>query len=74
MYKNILKKTLIIMVLLCAIFEGNLFADTNIKIAILPFSLEARQSNDKLLKEIPLLISKKLELEGTKVVLAQLKE
>ncbi|MCP4762025.1 MAG: outer membrane protein assembly factor BamA, partial [archaeon] len=46
----------------------------NIKIAILPFSLEARQSNDKLLKEIPLLISKKLELEGTKVVLAQLKE
>jgi len=72
MYKIILKKALILSVLFCIIFHGNLLAETSIKIAILPFSLEASQTNDKLLKKIPLLISQKLELEGTSVVIPEL--
>ncbi len=74
MYKKILINIKIIIVISCTLFHGNLFADTNIKVAILPFSLEARQTNDKLLKEIPLLIAQKLELEGTKVLITELKE
>ena len=75
MFKIILKKVLIITVLFCIVFpHNNSFADTNIKIAILPFSLDAKQPNDQLMKKIPLLISQKLEEEGTKVVISDLKD
>ncbi len=74
MYKISLKTTLMIMVLSCALFQGNLFAGTSIKVAILPFSLEAKQPNDQLMKKIPLLISQKLEEEGTKVVISDLED
>ncbi len=72
MFKIILKKVLIITVLFCLLPCGNLFADTSMKIAILPFSLDSKQPNDKLKEKILLLISQQLEEEGTKVVIPEL--
>ena len=74
MYKIIFKKAVILTVLFCLLFHGNLIAATNIKIAILPFSLDAKQPDDQFLNKITLLISDKLELEGTKVITPQTDE
>ena len=74
MYKIILRKVLFVTVLLFVISLGNLFAETTVKIAILPFSLDAQQGNEQLKNKIPALLLEKLESEGAKVVLPDLED
>ncbi len=74
MYKIILRKILFVTVLLFVISFGNLFAETTVKIAILPFSLDAQQGNEQLKNKIPALLLEKLESEGAKVALPDLED
>lgn len=75
MNKSILRKTAIVIVLFGLFFSGDLFADTDIKLAILPFSIDAGQPDTqldtKIPTKIPLMISKNLELEGVTVILSK---
>ncbi|MCD4674483.1 MAG: outer membrane protein assembly factor BamA [Desulfobacula sp.] len=68
MNKFIIKKVFIFTILLTLLFAGTLFADTVIKVGIIPFSLDAKQPNHQIKTKIPLLISEKLEQEGAKVI------
>ena len=76
MNKSILRKVCIFIILLSLLFSGDLFAQaeikqTDIKVAIIPFSLDAKQVNQQIKNRIPLMISEKLEQEGAKVILLE---
>ena len=75
MYKIVFRKVLIVTLLLCVLsYSKHLFADTNVKIAILPFSLDALKSNEQLKNKIPLILSKQLESEGAKVIIPEIED
>jgi len=67
MTTSFLKKALSFIVLIVLLFAGDLFADASVKIAIFPFSISASGPNKQIQEKIPLMISEKLEQEGTKV-------
>ncbi|MBU8848616.1 MAG: outer membrane protein assembly factor BamA [Desulfobacterales bacterium] len=73
MNKSVLRKTFIFIILLNLLFSGDLFAQTDtkqtgVKVAIIPFSLDAKQPGHQIKNKIPLMISEKLEQEGAKVI------
>ena len=68
MNKSILRIIFIFAILTFPLVNGNLFAETDIKVAIIPFSIDAKQPNRQMKTKIPLMISEKLEQEGAKVI------
>jgi len=74
MNKSILRRASICIILLNLLFTVDLFAQTDIKVAIIPFSLDAKQVNHQVKNKIPLMISEKLEQEGAKVILLEIQE
>jgi len=79
MIKSVLRKGFISIILLSLLFSGDLFAQTDIKqtdikVAIIPFSLDAKRSDHQIKKKIPLMISEKLEQEGAKVILLDVQQ
>lgn len=76
MMKSVLRKVCIFIILFGLLFNAELFAQTDteqtdISVAILPFSLDAKQSDHLIKNKIPLMISEKLEQEGAKVILLE---
>ncbi|MCK5836735.1 MAG: outer membrane protein assembly factor BamA, partial [Desulfobacula sp.] len=71
---SILKKAAIVTIFFCLWVCGDSFAETDIKVAILPFSLDAKHPNEGLKAKIPLMISEKLEQEGTMVIFSETKQ
>lgn len=71
MTTSFLKKALSFIVLTFLLFAGDLFADANVKVAIFPFSISASSPNNQIQDKIPLMISEKLEQEGTKVIISK---
>lgn len=74
MIKSVLKHVLIFAIFLLSVLPPDGSAETNVDIAIFPFTLYADQdrdtpTHDQIKDKIPLLISEKLEQEGTKAVL-----
>ena len=67
MNKFIWRIALTLVVLTGFLFCENLFAETVIKVGIIPFSIEAETPNLELQNKIPLMILDKLEQEGTDV-------
>ncbi|MCK5096594.1 MAG: outer membrane protein assembly factor BamA, partial [Desulfobacteraceae bacterium] len=68
MTKSISKNIFILIIFIFCFLIKDLFAEPNIKIAIFPFSIYASQPHDKIENKIPLMISEKLESEGTKII------
>lgn len=68
MTKSILRRIVTSVVLTCVLFCGNVSAETDIKVAILPFSIEAAQENHQMKDKIPLMISETLEQDGAKII------
>jgi len=71
MNKSILKITFAFAILTCFLFGSDLWAETDIKVAIVPFSIDAREPNPQMKTKIPQMILDKLEEEGTKVTLLE---
>ena len=69
MFKSILKIIFIISFLFNFIFCNSLYAGSDVKMAILPFSVDAQQDHEKLKNKIPQLLSEKLQEEGIKILL-----
>ncbi|WP_300457408.1 outer membrane protein assembly factor BamA [Desulfobacula sp.] len=74
MNTSILRKAAIVTIFFCLWVCGDLFAETDIKVAILPFSLDAKHPNEGLKTKIPLMISEKLEQEGAMVIFSETKQ
>ena len=74
MNKSILKKASIFTVLLSLMFSGYLFAETAVKVAIIPFSLDTKQPDHQVKNKIPLMIAEKLEQEGAKVIFLEVQQ
>ncbi|MBU1340778.1 MAG: outer membrane protein assembly factor BamA [Proteobacteria bacterium] len=72
MNKSILRILVTITILTCFLFGGDLFAETDIKVAIIPFSIDAKQPNHQIKTKIPLMISEKIEQDGAKVILSEI--
>lgn len=68
MNTSFFKKTSTFFGVLILLFACNLFADTNTKIAILPFSLSADKPNQQIQDKIKLMISENLKKEGITVI------
>ncbi len=68
--KSIFRYILIFCFLTSLFAADTLFAQTKIKVAILPFLLDAEQPNPKIKTKIPLMLSEKLEQEGTQVIIS----
>ncbi len=63
-----LKKAFTFSVLFFLLFACDLSADTNVKIAIFPFSISASKPNQQIQKKIQQMISENLKKEGTTVI------
>ncbi len=68
MTKFVSKKIFILILLIFSFLIKDVFADSNINIAVFPFSLYSSQSHDQIKDKIPLMISKKLQEEGVKTI------
>jgi outer membrane protein insertion porin family len=73
MNKSILKNIFIFTILIYSFLGKDLLADSNVKLAIFPFSVYASQSHDQttlkqIKNKIPLMILEKLEHEGVKII------
>ncbi len=73
MNRSILRTIFVFFVLTCFLsfgkgFVGKSFAEPNIKVAIFPFSVEAKQPDHEMKDKIALMIAQKLEQEGTVVI------
>ena len=71
MTKFVSKNIFILILLIFSFFIKDVFAESNINIAIFPFSIYSDQSHDLLKDKIPLMISEKLQEEGTKTVVVK---
>ncbi|NOX32714.1 MAG: outer membrane protein assembly factor BamA, partial [Deltaproteobacteria bacterium] len=69
MNKSILIIAFTFAALTCFLSGQDLFAATRLKVAIIPFSLDAKKPDIQMKNKIPLMISEKLEKEGAKVIL-----
>ncbi|MCK5695388.1 MAG: outer membrane protein assembly factor BamA [Desulfobacula sp.] len=74
MNRPVLKNIFIFTILICSFLVKDLFADSNINIAIFPFSIYASQPHDRIhdqiKNKIPLMILEKLDHEGAKIIFA----
>jgi len=68
MTKFVSKNMFILMLLVFSFLIKDVFAESNINIAVFPFSIYASQSHDQIKEKIPLMISEKLQEEGTKTI------
>jgi len=68
MTKFVSKNIFILILLIFSFLLKDVFAESNINIAIFPFSIYASQSNDRIKDKIPLMISEKLQDEGAKTI------
>ncbi|MBC8439769.1 MAG: outer membrane protein assembly factor BamA [Deltaproteobacteria bacterium] len=68
MTKFISKNIFILILLIFSFLINNALAESNINIAVFPFSIYASQSNDQVKDKIPLMISEKLQEEGAKTI------
>lgn len=71
MYKKLI--LLIGIAFLLVITPLSLFAETNVKVAIFPFTAFSETQQDKLVRKIEQMIKEKLEAEGASVVISDLK-
>ncbi|MCP3872522.1 MAG: outer membrane protein assembly factor BamA [Desulfobacteraceae bacterium] len=74
MNKSISRVLFVICILTVFLISSDLLAQTKIKVAILPFSIDAKDPNSQIKNKIPVMISEKLEQEGTKVILSDIQE
>ena len=72
MNTSFLKKAFILSVLFFLMFACDLCADTNVKIAIFPFSISASKPNQQLQEKIRLMISENLKKEGATVIFPEI--
>ena len=68
MSKFVSKNIFILILLIFSFLIKDVFAESNINIAVFPFSIYAGQSNDQIKNKIPLMISEKLQNEGAKTI------
>jgi len=72
MNRLVLKNIFIFTILICSFLVKDVFADSNINLAIFPFSIYANQPHDtvhdQIKSKIPLMILEKLEHEGAKII------
>ena len=68
MTKFVSKNIFILILLIFLFLIKDVFADSNIKIAVFPFSVYASQPHDQIKNKIPLMISEKLEGENVKII------
>ncbi|MCM2283875.1 MAG: outer membrane protein assembly factor BamA [Desulfobacula sp.] len=68
MKTSFLKKAFTYSVLFFLLFACDLFADTNVKIAIFPFSISANKPNQQIQEKIKQMIAENLEKEGATVI------
>jgi outer membrane protein insertion porin family len=68
MNTSFLKKAFTYSVLFFLLFACDLYADTNVKIAIFPFSISAGKPNQQIQEQIKQMIAENLEKEGATVI------
>jgi outer membrane protein insertion porin family len=68
MNRSVLRYIFAFFVLTCFLSYGKGFAEPNIKVAIFPFSVEAKQPDHEMKDKIALMIAQKLEQEGAVVI------
>ena len=71
MNTSFLKKAFTCSVLFFLLFACDLCADTNVKIAIFPFSISASKPNQQIQEKIKQMIAENLEKEGATVILPE---
>lgn len=71
MNKSFFRASVAFAILISIFFTDDLFAETDITVGILPFSIDASQADPNIQTKIPLMISEKLKQEGAKVVLLE---
>lgn len=75
MNRIVFKNIFIFTLLISFFFAKDLFAESNIKVAIFPFSIYSNQPDDRMNEQIktkmPLMLLEKLEQEGAGVILAK---
>lgn len=74
MNKFTFRKLFTVTFLLCLLISGDLFAKTDIKIAIMPFSLDAKLPAPQMTDKIVSMISERLEQEGARTIILKLQE
>ena len=72
MNTSFLTKACTFSVLFFLLFAWDLSADTNVKIAIFPFSISASQSNQQIQEKIKQMISENLKKEGATVIFPEM--
>ena len=60
---------LILVCLMSLVTANTLFAESQVKVAVLPFDLQAQTQNDTLAESIPKMLKKRLERDGAQVIL-----